>query len=404
MLERERYMAKVEGVERQQQGSVMALGTRSGRGRPLTRRLLEPFRRTCRVGLALALCYAGLVGAAGAATITEFSIPTGSSEPVSVAAGPDGALWFTEFNGNKIGRITTAGTITAFSIPTGSSQPLGIAAGPDGALWFTEFNGNKIGRITTAGTITAFSIPTGSSGPRDITAGPDGALWFTELTGNKIGRITTAGTITAFPTPTASSGPFGITAGPDGALWFIESDSNKIGRITTAGTITEFPIPTASSRSLGITAGPDGALWFIESNSNKIGWIAPDPVWSAAVFLNGSVFHTGQTITYQATTFPGTTPPKVDIYLGVLLPDGVTFLSFVSGPGGTIAFASGPAPVPFAANVTLTPTVVPFSYTFTGTEPVGTYYTYAGLAVAESDPLQAANQLSLGVQPFEFTP
>lgn len=128
------------------------------------------------------------------------------------------------------------------------------------------------------------------------------------------------------------------------------------------------------------------------------------PTLAAAVSLNGSAFHTGQQITYQAMLTPGSTPTQVDIYLGVLMPDGVTFLSFVPGPDGTIAFAFGPVPVPFLANVTLAPTVVPFSYTFTGTEPVGTYYTYAGLAVAGSDPLQAANQLSVGVQAFQFTP
>jgi virginiamycin B lyase len=60
-------------------------------------------------------------------------------------------LWFTEHNGNKIGRITTAGVITEFPIPTAGSTPWGITAGPDGALWFAESNANKIGRITTAG-------------------------------------------------------------------------------------------------------------------------------------------------------------------------------------------------------------------------------------------------------------
>lgn len=127
----------------------------------------------------------------------------------------------------------------------------------------------------------------------------------------------------------------------------------------------------------------------------------PDPV--AAVSLDGFAFGTGQTITYQATLTPGSTPTQVDIYLGVLMPDGVTFLSFVPGPDGTIAFAFGSVPVPYA-RVTLTPTVVPFSYTFTGTEPVGTYLTYAGLALADSDPLQAANQLSVSVQAFQFSP
>ncbi|MBI2883851.1 MAG: DUF1565 domain-containing protein [Candidatus Methylomirabilis oxyfera] len=124
----------------------------------------------------------------------------------------------------------------------------------------------------------------------------------------------------------------------------------------------------------------------------------------AGVLLNRSAFRTGEQITYQATLFPGAEPPNVDIYLGVLLPDGVTFVSFVPGPGETIVFAFGLVPVPFAENVTLAPMAVPFSYTFAGTEPVGTYFTYAGLAVADSNPLQAENQLSVGVQAFQFTP
>ena len=37
--------------------------------------------------------------------------------------------------------------ITEFTVPTAGSLPTGIAAGPDGALWFTEHGGNKIGRI-----------------------------------------------------------------------------------------------------------------------------------------------------------------------------------------------------------------------------------------------------------------
>jgi streptogramin lyase len=158
-----------------------------------------------------------------AQTITEFPLPTAGSPPTSIVAGPDGALWFTEYDGHKIGRITTAGLITEFAIPHFAS-PAGIVAGPDGNLWFAENDGNSIGRITTGGVITEFPIPTGRSGPGWIVAGPDGNLWFTELDGNKIGRITTAGVITEFPIPTASgvpprSGvPRSITAGPDGNL------------------------------------------------------------------------------------------------------------------------------------------------------------------------------------------
>jgi virginiamycin B lyase len=43
----------------------------------------------------------------------------------------------------RSGRITTAGVVTEYPIPTASSAPIGITAGPDGALWFAEFIGNK---------------------------------------------------------------------------------------------------------------------------------------------------------------------------------------------------------------------------------------------------------------------
>ena len=350
----------------------------------------------------------GRITTAGA--ITEFPLPTADYFPIDITAGPDGALWFTEnlvndnrYIAKKIGRITTAGTITEFSLPADYDVPSDITAGPDGALWFTLPGANKIGRITPAGTITEFTIPTPDSSPSDITAGPDGALWFTEYVGNKIGRITPAGTMTEFTIPTPGSQPMGITAGPDGALWFTEYIGNKIGRITTAGTITEFAIPTPDSFPSDITAGPDGALWFTEWAADKIGQIALDLAGSVAVSLSGSDFHTDQTITYEGTLTPGSNPVQVDIYLGFLLPDGVTFISLVEAPSGGISIVGGPSPIPIQANATISQAVVPFSYTFAGYEPVGKYVAYAALAIAGSNPLLPENQLSVAVQSFEFS-
>jgi virginiamycin B lyase len=93
---------------------------------------------------------------------------------------------------HKIGRASpsAAGTATEFSVPTASGNPYGLVTGPDDNLWFTEYTGNKIGRITTLGTITEFSIPTANSATYGIVAGPDGNLWFVETGTGKIGRIT----------------------------------------------------------------------------------------------------------------------------------------------------------------------------------------------------------------------
>jgi len=208
-----------------------------------------------------------------------------------ITAGPDGALWFTEGDADKIGRITTMGVVTEYAVPTLGSDPYDISSGPDGALWFTEHYGYKIGRITTSGVLTEFSMPTMDAWPYGITAGPDGAMWFTEIadTVSKVARITTAGLITEYQTPSLYGGPFAITTGPDSAIWFTEENSGNIGRITTAGVATEYAVPSAPiSLPGGITVGPGNELWFTESG----GFIGE------AVFATASLAATPSTGSY----------------------------------------------------------------------------------------------------------
>ena len=153
--------------------------------------------------------------------ITEFS--AGSAVELAgsgITAGPDGNVWFTERTDrasdlieDRIARITPTGELTEFSAgitpkvldgQAYSPGVSGIAAGPDGNLWFTEYDANRIGRITPTGVVTEFSagISEGSA-PNGITAGPDGNLWFTESDASRIGRITPSGVVSEFP-PTAA--------------------------------------------------------------------------------------------------------------------------------------------------------------------------------------------------------
>jgi virginiamycin B lyase len=234
------------------------------------------------------------------AQITEYSVPAGSlfNGLSGIAAGPDGAMWF---SGNRnIGRITTAGVITVYPIPTSNAGSAAITAGPDGAMWFTESGINsgpafaKIGRITTSGVITEYPLPDPSSDPTAITVGPDGALWFIESITAKIGRITTSGTITEFPLPPSevSGGAWAITSGPDGNLWLTEYyGADKIVRMTTSGIFTEYTVASfVNSGSYGITVGPDGALWFADA-SFKIGRITTSgTITEYALTANDSPF------------------------------------------------------------------------------------------------------------------
>src|ERR1700682_841979 len=158
--------------------------------------------------------------------------------------------------------------ISGYPIPTPGSIPQTITQGSDGSLWFVEFTGNNIGRISTSGLFAEFALPAGA-GPEGITGGPDGNIWFTEIIANKVGRITPSGVITEFALPTAYAFPESIASGPDGNLWFTEvGAADQIGRITPSGMITEFQLPAINSSGsvhnnpIDIAEGPDGNLWF----------------------------------------------------------------------------------------------------------------------------------------------
>src|SRR5438552_3158673 len=97
--------------------------------------------------------------------------------------------------------------ITEFELPNPGSGLGGILVGPDGNLWFNEYNSNQIGRITPSGEITEFALIPGS-GPHYMTIGPDANIWFAAADGNRIGRITPDGDVTQFDLPTPNSRPF----------------------------------------------------------------------------------------------------------------------------------------------------------------------------------------------------
>ena len=270
---------------------------------------------------------AGGATASGAITVlgptfTEFNAP-GTSTPNNLALAPAAShnkdVWFTDFAGNKVGRVTSAGVITEYPAwgthpngitggPAGNADmwvaeltssdiywfgtdgashghtptttpnagPYGITAGTDGNLWFAEEFAGKIGEITPGGVmVNEYPVPSANPVPLFLTAGPDGNIWFTDGGSGNIGRITPAGAMTLFPLPAgAASTPDGIVAGADGRLWFSERLGNNIGAITTGGVITEYALPTANAQPNGMTAGADGNVWFVESNLNKIARIS----------------------------------------------------------------------------------------------------------------------------------
>lgn len=246
----------------------------------MVRRGFLPTTLAVSNGAAVALALMGaavLPASAAVGDITEFGGMAVNARPTSVAAGPDGNIWFTEFGSSSIGKMSTSGTVLGeFPVTTPGGGPFWVTAGPDGNLWFTEFSAGKIGKVSTSGTMLGeFTPPSANSGPDQIVAGPDGNLWFTEYSTSTIAKITPAGVVTEVAILAAGAGPTGITAGPDGNLWFVEQNTDKIGKITTGGTVTEVATLASGTTVTHITSGPDGNLWFAEYGTDMIGRITP---------------------------------------------------------------------------------------------------------------------------------
>ncbi len=189
-----------------------------------------------------------------------FTTGSAGEEPTDVAVGPDGAIWFTQFFTNYVGRLAPDGRLTEFPIPVPDSGPRYITAGPDGAVWFVLWQAGKVGRLTPQGDFSVFTPVAGATNYFDITTGPDGNLWLTELTGNQLVRLTPTGQATLFPLDgSGAQVPYRLVSGPDGALWGIRTD--KVTRFTLDGhPTTTYTLPHDGSEG-EITVGPDGAFW-----------------------------------------------------------------------------------------------------------------------------------------------
>jgi len=207
------------------------------------------------------------------ARLTAYTIPTADSRPVGIVAGPDGAMWFIETLGNKVGKLSTAHVVTEYTIPTEGAygpmsvdgitpqfKPAGITVGSDGSLWFTEYAANKVAKLTSLGSFTEYPIPSDNAYPDGIVAGPDGNIWLTESGTDKVAKVTPRGTITEYPLARI---PYSIAASADGNIWV--GEGGGLAKITPGGLVTNYPFAGSAG---AIVAGPDGNMWFADWNGS----------------------------------------------------------------------------------------------------------------------------------------
>jgi virginiamycin B lyase len=205
--------------------------------------------------------------------VHEYNTTLSKTMSTSMTVGVNGYTWFgTDAAG--IGSISPTGAITLTSIPDESAQFTGVGLGPDGNVWWEEFTGQNVGKITPDYQFMEYHIPNmpNGSGGFGITGGSDGRVWFVDTNDGQIGAIETNGKNPVFYKTGLTGLPITITAGPDGNLYFGEV-TPVVGQITTSGVITEFPF-SASEGSfpvINVTVGPDKNIWFSNNVHSQVG-------------------------------------------------------------------------------------------------------------------------------------
>jgi virginiamycin B lyase len=269
------WYAAVNGPREHRQGRIGRIGARGPIGEmPIP----EPFATDIAVGPEGDAWFLGSGATVGRLSPTgaysAISIGQGASYPGGTAAAAGGGIWFATGRGasstDTVGRIAAWGGVTEFPIPPveGEPRPAGVVEGSEGDAWFTEYFGDRIGRVTPAGRLTEVVLPAGSR-PAGIAVDAGGNIWFAEAGSGKIGRIDAAGSLTEFDLP-AGTVPVQIAAAADGRLWFTQdaygTDRNQklgiLGRLTPAGRYSEVRLPDRESHPVDIVAGMEGDVWY----------------------------------------------------------------------------------------------------------------------------------------------
>ena len=206
--------------------------------------------------------------------------PVTVSGPEVLALGTNGVIWIG--GTNQLGWISENGGPSQTINPvTANSYITNLAVGPDGDLYYVEYQGvccgssSKLARYDPAQGVSAeATLPTnaGTNSEISVAAGPDGNMWIAEPGRSKIGVVSPSSfsVVAEYPTLSQASSPAFMTAGRDGAMWFYEYNSYKIGHVTTKGIVTEYPAGAGTDFITSMAVGNDGAVWMLDYAANAV--------------------------------------------------------------------------------------------------------------------------------------
>lgn len=89
-----------------------------------------------------------------------YPVPTANAFPQQVFVDPENRIWFTEWNGHRIGTLSDTGRIKEYALPSEEESPLTLAFARDGKIWFSAlFNYNLFRLDPRTGGIKEYVVP-----------------------------------------------------------------------------------------------------------------------------------------------------------------------------------------------------------------------------------------------------
>ena len=231
--------------------------------------------KLCLFTLAATLAGSTTVGTLNV-QIQEYEVPTPKSRPHDPARAPDGSLWYTGQEANKLGRLDPkTGEFKEYPLKTPNSGPHGLVADKDGNIWFTAISGGYVGKLNPkTGEIAEYRPADGAEiDPHTPVFDQNDILWFTNQETNYIGRLDPkTGKMILTKSPTPHAVPYGIVILQNNTPFFCEFGTNKLASIDPSTMkIREYTLPAASARPRRIALAPDGTIYYTDFAARVFG-------------------------------------------------------------------------------------------------------------------------------------
>ena len=157
--------------------------------------------------------------------------------------------------------------------------PYGLDIAPDGAVWFSQLNAGRIGRLDpVSGNVQTYDTP--FDGPRRLRFDSHGVLWVPAFGSGSLARFDPrSATFKLYPLPTLPVGsdtPYALNVDRrTDTVWVCGTNSDSLIRFEPQKEkFTIFPLPTRVTFTREIDFDDEGNVW--TSNSNSPTWHIED--------------------------------------------------------------------------------------------------------------------------------